>query len=338
MGDPNDEQNVYQCKEVRLNLDYDPSLAWVAKVREDGCVTDDLFIYMDDFRPMGPDAEGCWRASHKAASICNYLGIQDAPRKRREVSRVPGPWAGSIVYTDNSAAGVRMLVSRKKWAKAKRLLVTLHELVLASEWVDHKVLEIIRGFLVYVARTYKPLTSSLMGLHMSIDGWRPGRDDEGWRLRQAEVEASRDSDEEGDDEGINPSGTILPPGQVKAVPQFLSDLKVTMELTAAEDPPLRRVRARSKVNILYCYGDASGSSFGWCIDFGDGVRYELGEWRKSIQEVTSNYQELRNLVNAMVQAAQEGRLDGCEACLYTDNHTAEGDYYKGTAKSRALFE
>jgi hypothetical protein len=95
------------------------------------------------------------------------------------MSRSPGPWAGSMVYTDDRSAGVRMLVSRKKWAKAKLPLATLHELVLASEWVYHKVLEKNRGFLVYVARTYKPLTPFLMGLHMSIDGWRPGRDDEG---------------------------------------------------------------------------------------------------------------------------------------------------------------
>jgi hypothetical protein len=95
MGDTNDEQNDYQWKEVRLNLpgssDYDPSLAWVAKVREDGLVAVDLSIYMDDLRPTGPDTEECWRASRKAASVCNYLGIQDAPRKRREVSRAPGP-------------------------------------------------------------------------------------------------------------------------------------------------------------------------------------------------------------------------------------------------------
>jgi hypothetical protein len=219
MGDPNGEQNFYQWKEVRVNLpgspDYDPSLEWVAKVREDGRVASDLFIYMDDFRPTSPDAEECWRASWKAASICNSVCIQDALRKRREVSRAPVLWAGSMVYTDYSAAGVRIMVSRKKWVKAKRLLVTLHQLVLASEWVGHKVLEIIRGFLVYVARTYKPLTPFLMGLHMSTDGWRPGRDDEGWRLRQAEVESRRDSDKEGDDERLNPSGKILPPGQVK---------------------------------------------------------------------------------------------------------------------------
>jgi hypothetical protein len=80
------------------------------------------------------------------------------------------------------------------------------------------------------------------------------------------VEAIRDSNEEGGYKGITPLGTTLPPGQVKAVPRLLPDLKVMMELTAAKDPLLRRVRARSKVNILYCYGDASGSGFGWCID------------------------------------------------------------------------
>jgi hypothetical protein len=29
--------------------------------------------------------------------------------------------------------------------------------------------------------------------------------------------------------------------------------------------------------MMYCFGDASGSGGGWCIDFGDGVWYELGE-------------------------------------------------------------
>jgi hypothetical protein len=79
MGDPNNEQNVYQCKKVRLKVpgspDYDPLRAWVAKVREDVRVAADLFIYMDDLCPTGPDAEDFWR---KAAIICNYLGIQEA--------------------------------------------------------------------------------------------------------------------------------------------------------------------------------------------------------------------------------------------------------------------
>jgi hypothetical protein len=210
--------------------------------------------------------------------------------------------------------------------------------VLASEWVDHKVLERIRGFLVYMARTYTPITPFLMGLHMTRDGWRPGRDDEGWRLREAERADIRESDEEGDSEEPPPLAPLQPPELVKAVTRLLPDLEVMLMLIEAEDPPLCRVRAKSKINILYCYGDASGSGFGWCIDFGEGVRYELGEWCEIIQEATSNYRELRNLVNAMVRAAQEIRLEGCEVFLYTDNQTAEGDYSKGMAGSRSLFE
>jgi hypothetical protein len=177
-----------------------------------------------------------------------------------------------------------------------------------------------------------------MGLHMTIDGWRPGREEEGWRLREAERAASRDSDEEGDSEETPSVGPLQPPGLIRAVTRLLPDLEVMLMLAEAEDSPLHRVRAKSKINILYCYGDASGSRFGWCIDFGEGVRYELGEWCKSIQEDTSNYRELRNLVKAMVRAAQEGRLDGCEVFLYTDNQTAEGAYSKGKAGSRSLFE
>jgi hypothetical protein len=54
------------------------------------------------------------------------------------------------------------------------------------------------GFLVYVARTYKPLAPFLFGLHLTINSWRPGRDEEGWRLWQSEVEASLESDNESD--------------------------------------------------------------------------------------------------------------------------------------------
>jgi hypothetical protein len=76
---------------------------------------------------------------------------------------------------------------------------------------------------------------------------------------------------------------------VKDVPRLVADIEVMRILTAAEDPPLRRVRAQSNVNIIYCYGDDSGSGFGWCIDFGGRVRYLFGEWCETIQEATSNY-------------------------------------------------
>jgi hypothetical protein len=61
LGDTNDCLNVFQWKEVRLDLpgveEYDPYLSCVAKIREDGRAAEDLFIYMDDLRPTGPYAE-----------------------------------------------------------------------------------------------------------------------------------------------------------------------------------------------------------------------------------------------------------------------------------------
>jgi hypothetical protein len=61
MGDPNDVYNLFKWKEVRLNLlgtpEYDLPMAWVAKVREEAQFAADLFIYMDDFHPTGPNAE-----------------------------------------------------------------------------------------------------------------------------------------------------------------------------------------------------------------------------------------------------------------------------------------
>jgi hypothetical protein len=63
MGDPNYCLNVFQWKDVRLNLpgveEYDPLLSLVARIREDGRVAADLLIYMDDLRPTWPDTEEC---------------------------------------------------------------------------------------------------------------------------------------------------------------------------------------------------------------------------------------------------------------------------------------
>jgi hypothetical protein len=116
------------------------------------------------------------------------------------------------------------------------------------------------------------------------------------------------------------------------------DIKVLCLLIEAECPSLRRIRDHREASILYCFGDASGGSFGWSIEFEKGIRCEFGEWSETIQEESSNYRELVNLANALIRVGQEGLLDGCEVFLYTDNQTAAGSYFRGSAKSRALFE
>jgi hypothetical protein len=104
--------------------------------------------------------------------------------------------------------------------------------------VDHKVLERIWGFLVYTAGDYKPLNPFLLGLHLTIDSWRLGRDEEGWRLREVEVDANMESDEYSNEEYWKESGAANPLGVVKAVPSMRADLDVFIQLTEADPPPL----------------------------------------------------------------------------------------------------
>jgi hypothetical protein len=89
---------------------------------------------------------------------------------------------------------------------------------------------------------------------------------------------------------------------------------------------------------VYRFGDASKRVFGWNIDFGNGVRFEFGEWCKDIQGDSSNYREFRNLLNTLLRAAEEGQLKGSETFIFADNQVTEGAYYRGTSPSRASFD
>jgi len=68
------------------------------------------------------------------------------------------------------------------------------------------------------------------------------------------------------------------------------------------------------------------------------VHFRFGQWCSAISEESSNYRELRNLVDAVDVLVQEQGLDGAEIFLFTDNSTAEGAFWKGNSRSRKLFE
>jgi hypothetical protein len=148
----------------------------------------------------------------------------------------------------------------------------------------------------------------LKGLHLTIDKWRPDRDREGWKLSRAQIEAKYVTDKEIDldlEESHRPVVAGKPPLRVKAADRLNDDIDVILTLTEDEMPPLRSIRARRVGQILYCFGDASDAGFGWIIDLGEEVYYEYGEWSEAISEESSNYRELRNLVNALVKAGED---------------------------------
>ena len=54
-------------------------------------------------------------ACHAYGYQVNYLGLQDAPRKRRPPSQSPSPLAGFMVKTDGKSVSV--FITQEKWNK-----------------------------------------------------------------------------------------------------------------------------------------------------------------------------------------------------------------------------
>jgi hypothetical protein len=340
-GDPSDPENVFRWDTVVLNLpgsdDYDPRRPWVAKYRtDDGRIAADIFIFVDDLRPTGPTREDAWLAARKAASTLNFLGIQDAPRKRRDSSQNPGAWAGCVIRTGPD--GTFVLTSQEKWDKARAHVQEVKEMLEKEpNRLNRKRLEQIRGFLQYVAQTYTSMASYLIGFHMTIDSWRKGRDAEGWRLPLPFWRSIDKPDE--DWGGVDDEESDEAPLVVAAVPRFEHDVNALLELMEAAKPPLKRVRAKATAKVYYGFGDASGCGFGATIQIGEDIIYEYGQWSSETTETkSSNWRELNNLVEALERVVKKYNLEGAEIFIFTDNTTAKAAFWKGTSKSKTLFE
>jgi hypothetical protein len=203
--------------------------------------------------------------------------------------------------------------------------------------LNRKRLEQIRGFLQYVTQTYTSLTSYLIGVHMTIDSWREGRDSEGWRLPVPSWRELDKPDEDWAEDEEKPSSEV--PLTVEAVPRLKHDVDALLRLLKPEKPPLKRVRAKATAKVYYGFGDASGCGFGATIQIGDEIIYEYGQWTQEVTETkSSNWRELNNLVETLERVVKEYNLEGSEIFIFTDNTTAEAAFWKGTSRSKTLFE
>lgn len=250
---------------------------------------------------------------------------------------------------------MNVLVSQEKWDKTKSLLKEIQEELKSNKggMMEHKPLERKRGFLIYVTRTYPSMVPFLKGIHLTLDGWRPDRDEEGWKVPPFREKGwggfgcdnwngDLDGDSDEDEDSLE-----KPPKDVKAVPRLRGDVEALLLLTEQEHPPLRRVRSKKVVNIYYGFGDAS--AVGYCSTLQkltkegkefveeEKIVYKYGHWCTTTSEESSNYRELLNLVDALENQVREGSLFGCEVFLFTDNSTAESVYYKGNSTSKKLF-
>jgi len=344
-GDPSNPNNIFSWDTIILNLpgdpQYTPSKPWVYKERQkdtnSAVIANDLVTYVDDVRTSGCSYEECRQVSRRVASVANYLGLQDAARKRRDPNTSPGPWAGSIVHTDREK--VEVSVSQERWNKAKGMITWISEaLQMDSNHISFKTLESYRGFLIYISRTYPAMTPYLKGIHLTLDSWRPWRDDEAWKLPLSEIKAAQEASSANSSLSLDFNGQVKPPPTVKVAPRLWDDIHALSLLFASESPPRRTIRSTIISEALYMFGDASGSGFGSSLKIGNEIFYLHGQWKPSFSQESSNYRELGNLINAIKNASAKGLLKNSELFVFTDNTAAESSFYKGTSSSKRLFE
>lgn len=117
-GDPTASDNALRFDCVILNLpgmeEFDPSLPnvmkWNSRVQR---IAGDGVTFVDDLRATGYDKENSWQVARQIAARLQYLGIQDAPRKKHPPSQTPGAWAGCVFVIDPDSIGKTVSVSRK---------------------------------------------------------------------------------------------------------------------------------------------------------------------------------------------------------------------------------
>ena len=351
IGNPSDENNAFRWDSISLNLPgsdtFNPALPFVIKWDElNSRIAAVVKAYVDDLRVAAANIDLAWKAARQIASRIEYLGSQDAPRKRR-VDK--GPWAGTVFNTENGA--VTLTVTQQKWDKAKKLVQELKEEI-AEKPIDgimlnYKRLEQIRGFLCHLAMTHSVLFPYLKGFHLTLSSHLKNRDDEGWKLTDldyiAYLEDKTEKQQLTDDEKERvvqsmPTSNPKPPIFIKPVKLFFTCLEALDLFFRAETPPLVYVRTEKVFMAVYGFMDASGSGFGSSFDRDNKTTYRMGVWGKDDEHNSSNWKEFQNFVESLEHEYSLGTLDGALMILAVDNATVESCIYKGNSSSPKLYD
>jgi hypothetical protein len=220
--------------------------------------------------------------------------------------------------------------------------------------------------------TYEFMVPFLKGFHLAVDAFRPGRRKDGWK-RAANPQGKLDVEHKEEvpldewdkyvdtivagesrveplvwdgeaDPGFladeDKEGDVEAPDTVPTLPRLISDVGALESLLHSDTPLMIPVRPIGAFLLTYGFGDASGEGFGsaWIPSRLSKVRLRRGFWCSEVSEKSSNYRELRNLVEAVKDLHETSDLTGMEIWLFTDNKVAEAVYAKGNSDNKLLFE
>ena len=353
-GDPSLKSNPMRYDYIRLNLpcmkDYNPELPKVMKWNSEaldgiGGVAGDVITFVDDGRLTGYSKENCHEVHRRFASRIQFLGMQDAPRKFRPPSQdKAGAWTGTIFRIDNEA--ITKSVAQDKWDKAQGIVSSLMKSCDSDKdgrpMLNRKDLERATGFMNHLAMTFEDVTPFLKGLYLTLNSWRPGRDQDDWKMSEKKWKLLLYNNRElGDpeDEDIGSAGREDDPAapiNVRGSPRLRSDVNALKEILSSEVVPRVNIRAKNIVSVVYGFGDASGTGLGATFTCGGGFNYRIGVWGCLEKDESSNWKEFSNVVDSLLDEAELGNLKDTEVFMFTDNSTVEACASKGSSSSPKL--
>ena len=352
-GNREDPSNPFHWSKVILNLpgmpSFDESMPRVYKWNPiTAAIAADVKTYVDDSRTVGPTEATLRSATHRVETCMAYLGLQDATRKRRPESQRPGEWTGSITVA-SPGIGLFVTVSAKKWTKTQGHLSWVLEHFSCS--TDRptlllKELEKRVGFLVHLAMAYPLIFPFLKGFYLTMNSWRPGRFRDGWKMPAGCYASFLANTRRSDDPRSDPSSAFSPtddamaPQKVTAAAILFEHATTLASFFSAPSPALRLIRGSSALEVCYFYGDASGDGFGasWWTPSNGTISFRYGIWGQEGLGTSSNYRELRNLVESLEAMAIKGGLEGKSIFVFTDNSVSESIAAKGSSVSKPLYE
>ena len=352
-GNPADENNPFGYDQVVLNLPgmdaYDPSvpklMKWNSRL---ACMAGDVIAFVDDVRMTGSTKERCHQVHRQFTSRMQYLGFQDAPRKFRPPSQVnAGAWTGTIFCVGSNT--ITKTVTLEKWIKGCNVVKKLKN---QCDSVDggrpnlcRKELERVTGFLNHLSTTFDEMTPYLKGFYLTLNSWRPKRDDQDWKvsdktwiqLLTVQLENDEITPEEFD-AALDEKDGREAPGDVVASPRFSDDVKALSALFQSEDPPVVGITSKNIVTVVYGFGDASGTGLGATFTCGSGFTFRVGVWGSEEDDQSSNWKEFTNVVESLEEEAKLGNLNNSEVFMFTDNSTVEACAVRGSSSSPKLFD
>ena len=68
------------------------------------------------------------------------------------------------------------------------------------------------------------------------------------------------------------------------------------------------------------------------------IYFRFGRWGSDLDDSSSNFRELNNLVESLEELIEVQDLKGVEIFIFTDNSTAESAFYRGSSSVKPLFK